>query len=129
MSRDPGASCDRCGVCAPGEVRRARPNACASVGLFADGNDGRYIWKRRLRELRGATICVRDLLEETGIDDIRLTDGASIAADAEARIARGDWARPVRIDGHSVLLVQKGITHESAEYERIDKQRIKEFRP
>jgi hypothetical protein len=103
--------------------------ALASVGLFADGNDGRYIWKRRLRELRGATLSVRDLLEATGIDDIRLTDGVSIAAEAEARIVLGDWARPVRIDGHSVLLVQKGIAHESAEYECIDKQRIKEFRP
>lgn len=103
--------------------------ALASVGLFADGNDGRYIWKPRLRELRGATMCVRDLLEETGIDDIRLSDGVSIVENAEARIALGDWARPVRIAGHSVLLVQKGNTHESAEYKCIDKQRIKEFRP
>lgn len=128
LARDTAAAADIAleGLCG---TRDGIIGALASVGLFADGNDGRYIWKPRLRELRGATMCVRDLLDETGIDDICLMDGTSIAADAEARIALGEWARPVRIDGRSVLLVQKGTTHESAAYECIDKQRIKEFRP
>jgi len=103
--------------------------ALAGVGLFADGNDGRYLWKPRLRELCGETVRVEDLIGATGIDDIRLFEGASIVDEADARVALGDWARPVRIDGLSVLLVEKGMEHESADYQCIEKHRIKDFRP
>jgi hypothetical protein len=103
--------------------------ALAGVGLFADGNDGRYLWKRRLRELFGEIIAVDELLAATGIDDIRLFEGGSIAAEASARIDLGEWARPVRIDGLAVLLVQKQQLQGSADYECIEKSRIKAFRP
>lgn len=101
----------------------------AAVGLYADGNDGRYLWKRGLREMTGTVVRVDELAAKTGIDDIRRDGGASILDQRTARIALGQWPRPVRIDGLAVLLVTEGTAHEFADYECIDKQQLKAFRP
>lgn len=103
--------------------------ALAGIGLFADGNDGRYIWKRNLREMSETTVSVGEILRVTAIDDVREMAGASLAAQPEARIALGPWPRPVRVDGLSVLFVEQGTAHEPAAYRCIDKQRLKTFRP
>ncbi|MCB1749874.1 MAG: hypothetical protein H6977_14810 [Gammaproteobacteria bacterium] len=101
----------------------------AGVGLFADGNDGRYLWQRRLRELTDGVASVAEIIAATGVDDIRVIDGDSLRDQPDTRIALGPWPRPVRIDGSSVLLVSQGSPHEHADYACIDKQRLKAFRP
>ncbi len=101
----------------------------AGVGLFADGNDGRYIWKRCLREMSEQSVAVAEIMNATGIDDVREMDGASLAAQPDTLVALGPWPRPVRVDGLSVLFVEKGTAHEPAAYRCIDKQRLKAFRP
>ncbi|MEQ8234378.1 MAG: hypothetical protein RLW61_04165 [Gammaproteobacteria bacterium] len=103
--------------------------ALAGVGLFAEGNDGRYIWKRRLREMSDATVSVGEILRATAVDDVREMDGGSLADTPATLVALGPWPRPVRVDGLSVLFVERGPAHESAAYHCIDKQRLKAFRP
>ena len=100
--------------------------ALAGVGLHAHGNDGRYIWVRRIRELDDCCMTIRDLVETTGIERVVVLDGPDITAQDHLRVALGRWARPIRIDGHAVLLVERS-TDESADYVVADKQRIKDF--
>ncbi|MGE0483357.1 MAG: hypothetical protein AB7Q81_04405 [Gammaproteobacteria bacterium] len=101
----------------------------AGIGLFAEGNDGRYLWQRRLRELTDGVASVAEIIDATGVDDIRVLDGGSLRDRPDTRVALGPWPRPVRIDGSSVLLVEQGTSHEHADYACIDKQRLKAFRP
>jgi hypothetical protein len=101
----------------------------AGIGLFADGNDGRYLWQRRLRELADGVASVAEIFAATGVEDIRVLDGGSLREQPDIRIALGPWPRPVRIDGSSVLLVQEGSSYAHADYACLDKQRVKAFRP
>lgn len=113
--------------------------ALAGIGLFADGNDGRYIWKRRLRELTGQTVTLSSLTGLTGIDDVvDETLTSVLPGGGDVRVALGDWPRPVRIDGRSVLLVRRKVYSETADtplergqrfYECIEKSRVKALRP
>ncbi len=101
----------------------------AGIGLFADGNDGRYIWKPGLRELGDTVVTLAELLDTTGIDDVRLPCGTSVSDESAARVALGPWPRPVRVDGQSVLLVEKVSHDDDADYVCLEKQRVKAFRP
>lgn len=112
--------------------------ALAGVGLFADGNDGRYIWKRRLRDLEDTVVDAATLVAETGIDDVVTESGTSVFATGSSpvTIALGDWPRPVRVGGRSVLIVRprpaggaSSLIPESVTHECIEKSRIKAFRP
>jgi hypothetical protein len=102
----------------------------AGVGLYLQGDDGRYIWLPRMRELAADTMTVAALCEATGLQDVLEFDGerAGAAAPAEAVIDLGGWARPVRVAGRSVLFVEKH-RNGSVDYVVADKQRIKAFRP
>lgn len=100
--------------------------ALAGVGLHAQGDDGRYIWVRHIRELDDSCITIRELLDTTGIDRVVVVDGPDVTAQDRARVALGRWARPVRIGGHAVLLVERN-TDESADFVVAAKQRIKDF--
>ena len=102
--------------------------ALAAVGLYVQGDDGRYLWLRQVRELTDMSFTLGALQAATGIEDVVEFDGASVAARADATIAIGSWARPVRVAGRSVLLVEKS-TDGTADYTVADKQRIKQFRP
>ena len=75
------------------------------------------------------SVAVAEIMNATGIDDVREMDGASLAAQPDTLVALGPWPRPVRVDGLSVLFVEKGTAHEPAAYRCIDKQRLKAFRP
>ena len=92
------------------------------------GDDGRYLWLRQVRELTDMSLTLGALQAATGIEDVVEFDGASVAERADATIAIGSWARPVRVAGRSVLLVEKN-TDGTADYTVADKQRIKRFRP
>lgn len=104
--------------------------ALAGVGLYVQGDDGRYLWLRRLRELADTAVSVATLCAETGIEAVREFDdaGAGALAPPDARVDLGGWARPVRVAGQSVLLVEKA-RHGPVDYVVADKQRIKQFRP
>jgi hypothetical protein len=102
----------------------------AGVGLYVQGDDGRYIWLPRIRELAADSMSVMALCAATGIQDVLEFDGEreGAAAPREAVIDLGGWARPVRVAGRSVLFVEKHH-HGTVDYVVADKQRIKAFRP
>ncbi len=78
--------------------------ALAAVGLRHAGNDGRFVWVRRVRDLSGA-LSTAELLQTTGIDVIRTLAG-EVPPD-DALISIEPWPRPVLLDGRAVLLVQQ----------------------
>ena len=112
--------------------------AFAAVGLFAQGNDGRYIWRRMLRELKGATVSVAEFSRATGISEFaELTSDCEyrfVALASDTLLALGDWARPVRIDGRCVLLVEahpapSPTQTNGVHYACPQKSRVKQLRP
>jgi hypothetical protein len=86
---------DRCGVI----------GALAAVGLRAMGDDGRFVWVPGVRELNGSHRAA-SLVRETGIDEVRGTDGSAVGADDLVDV--DPWPRPVVRGGRAVLLVQPG---------------------
>lgn len=100
----------------------------AGVGLYVYGDDGRYIWWKNVRELRDSTTTFGAFRDATAIEDIIELDGTSVADRADATVALGPWARPVRVGGRAVLPVET-CTDGSADFRVPDKQRIKHFRP
>lgn len=102
--------------------------ALAGIGLYVQGDDGRYIWLRQMRELRESSLTVGALKAATGVEDVIEFDSGCVADRDNAVIDLGCWARPVRVAGRSVLLVEKS-SDGSVDYTVADKQRIKQFRP
>jgi len=77
---------------------------CAAV-LRADGNDGRFIGLRGIRDLTGK-VEARHVLESTPIAAVlNEADGGPVAA--TAILETGDWVRPRLIKGHPVLFVKR----------------------
>ena len=99
--------------------------ALSAVGLYADGNDGRYIWSRGLREYAEKTLSLAALRKISNIDRVSLLEGDSLTDD-EAIIDLGPWPRAVRIDNQSVLLVERV---NDTSYKVLDKDVIKSVRP
>lgn len=99
--------------------------ALSAVGLYADGNDGRYIWNRGLREHAEQTLSLAALREISNIDRVSLLEGDTLTDD-EAIIDLGPWPRAVRIDNQSVLLVEEV---NGTSYKVLDKDAIKSVRP
>ncbi len=102
--------------------------ALAGIGLYVQGDDGRYIWLRQVRELRGSSVSVGALKAATGMDDVIEFDSGTVVGREQAMIDLGCWARPVRVAGRSVLLVEKSSDGQ-VDYTVADKHRIKQFRP
>jgi hypothetical protein len=78
--------------------------ALAAAGLRKTERDGRFVWRRGVRELSGI-VTAGDLLARTGIDEIRSLSGVAVGADEAINVE--PWPRPVLIDGRAVLLVEK----------------------
>lgn len=97
--------------------------ALAAVGLHGAGNDGRYLWLRGLRELSGV-YTVAQLCAQVRIDGVEMESGEAVAA--EARIAIGDWPRPIRRGGQAILLVE-ATNHGDHDWHVISKDRIKQL--
>ena len=87
--------------------------AAAAVGLHACGEDGRYLWLPAIRELAGATVGLRQLLDRTGLDAVLTLEGARVEGD-EQQIELGDWPRAIRSGGHAILLVESKSDDDSA---------------
>lgn len=98
--------------------------ALAAVGLRATGNDGRFIWLPRLRELCGIYEAGQ-LLSTTGIEAITTLDG--VAPPHTARIDLGSWARPVLRGGKAVLLVEEVEDNVACEWRVVPKEVVKRY--
>ncbi|MGH8119347.1 MAG: ABC transporter substrate-binding protein [Gammaproteobacteria bacterium] len=98
----------------------------SAVGLHVQGNDGRYLWPREIREYAGQTVAMPFLKHNLGIDRISLLDGNEVN-DESAQVSLGDWPRTVRIDHHAVLLVEPfNVQHQ---YKVLEKTVLKAVRP
>ena len=95
--------------------------ALAAVGLRAGANDGRFLWLPRLREITGVYTTTA-LLQEIAVDVVETEDGRKPGDDA--RIAVGDWPRPLLRHGRRVFLVQEA-DGEDFQWIGADKQRLK----
>lgn len=101
--------------------------ALAGVGLHCQGNDGRYLWVRRIRELDERVMSIGELLAETGIEGVRDLAGRDLGGEHAATIELGRWARPVRMNGQAILLVERNEEDGSADYIVAAKDHIKAF--
>lgn len=124
------ATAERCDIALEGltGTRDGIIGALAAVGLFRHGDDGRYIWLRNIRELHDTCVTIGELRAQTGVDAVAEIDGPDVTSREDARVSLGSWARPVRVSGRSVLLVERS-KHENVDFEVAAKHRIKAFRP
>jgi hypothetical protein len=76
--------------------------AIAAVGLHDSGDDGRFLWMPRMRDLRGEHTYAQ-LRDTVAIDAALDPSGREPAPDE--LIALGDWVRPVLRGGRVVLLL------------------------
>jgi hypothetical protein len=82
--------------------------ALAAVGLRASGNDGRFIWlkkKRELRELPPGFINSADLRDDFGVQQLLMKSGETFLEDEEIFIH--EWFRPVLRDNKVTLIIEK----------------------
>jgi hypothetical protein len=79
--------------------------ALCAVALRVDGNDGRYVDLRGIREVCDE-LTVADLLDRTGITAV--VDAASgEALPAEVSIDVGGWVRPRLVGGRPILAAKR----------------------
>lgn len=98
--------------------------ALAAIGLRAAGNDGRFIWLPGVRELDGVYVA-EELIRNTGINDLRNLEGASVPA--TARIDTGPWPRPILREGQAVLLVEQARDRADCDWQVLAKETIKQY--
>ncbi|MCB1890451.1 MAG: hypothetical protein KDH20_22795 [Rhodocyclaceae bacterium] len=99
--------------------------ALAAIGLNHQGEDGRCLWVRGLREAAGAVMSVAALTTLAGLA-VRTRDGRAVT-DNEADIALGQWPRAVFKEGRPILLVEEnddGTSH--APWRVVDRDIIKQ---
>lgn len=99
--------------------------ALSAVGLFAQGDDGRYIWLPEIRDRAETAMSVAELRKIARVDKVALRDGR-ILADDDAVIDLGAWPRAVRMGGQAVLLVE---SFDGNAYRVLDQDSIKSIRP
>ncbi|MEJ2604359.1 MAG: hypothetical protein P8172_13915 [Gammaproteobacteria bacterium] len=99
--------------------------ALAGVGLRCSGNDGRFVWLERVRELTGI-IQAGELLESTGIDSIEDTKGSPVSAGC--MICVEPWPRAVLIAGRAVLLVERPEMKDAAfDWQLLPREEIRRY--
>jgi hypothetical protein len=90
--------------------------ALAAIGLYAGGSDGRYIWRKGIKELRemdAGIYSTKQLMTALDLDKIASLHGEQPAPGE--RILINEWVRPIRKDHKAVLIVQR--TEEDDEFE------------
>ncbi len=75
--------------------------ALAGVGLAASGNDGRFVQKGTIRDLRGIQTVAAILA--SGVDRVQTRDGAAVG---EGTVAIRKFPKPAFIGGNAVLFVE-----------------------
>lgn len=98
--------------------------ALAAVGLYAGGNDGRYLWLPGLRDLAGV-YTLTELLEKVPFGRVESLRGRVPGFDE--RIDVGEWVRPVLRGGHAVLLIEEAKEHDHCDWRILEKSRIKQL--
>ena len=90
-----------------GGTRQGIIGSLAAVALRHSGNDGRFLWLKGIREMRG-THSVTDLLANTGVSRLRVegAEGAEAGPAPADTVDVGEWFRPVLLDGVPTLLVR-----------------------
>ena len=77
--------------------------ALAAIGLHATGNDGRFVWLPKLRELDGR-YSVADLTELLDVE-VEMISGDVLPPSAE--IVALEWMRPILREGRAILLAEE----------------------
>ncbi|MEI8201705.1 MAG: hypothetical protein WCH34_01750 [Bacteroidota bacterium] len=96
--------------------------ALAAIGLRAEGNDGRLLWMPQLRTLSGI-FKASELKNIIKVEQIITKNGAPIPE--ESLILKGEWCRPVHLDGKISLIVEKKLNTNDYEFHSTSKEYIK----
>lgn len=94
----------------------------AAVGLAKEGNDGRLLWTRNLRETTG-NFTIQELLQQVDIERVVEKDLAE--TDLQAMISIGEWCRPVMLGGKITLIAEKIENNSTYAYKSASKEYIK----
>ena len=79
--------------------------ALAAVGLYLYGSDGFFLWMPGVRDLRPGWCSYQYLMHTLPIDDARTLTGDRPTPDTTIEI--DPWIRPLLLDGHAVLLLER----------------------
>lgn len=96
--------------------------ALAAVGLYYDGNDGRYFWLQGLRSLKGI-FTLTSLVETCAIDRVENMRGRKPMPND--RINVSEEAYPILRDGQSLLLVESSKKDETWEWNTVSPEKLK----
>lgn len=96
--------------------------ALAAVGLYYDGNDGRFLWIEGLRGLKGI-FTLTSLIETCAIDRVENLRGRKPMPND--RINVSEEAYPILRDGQSLLLVEPSKKDETWEWNTIKPEKLK----
>jgi hypothetical protein len=99
--------------------------ALAAVGLRRTDNDGRFTWRRGVRDLSGI-VSVAQLLRTTGIDAVRSLSGRAVRMTETINV--DPWPRSILTEGRAVLLVEEaGATDGRCDWRLAPKDIIKQY--
>jgi len=96
--------------------------ALAGAGLASSGNDGRFIWLKGIRDIKG-TFTAQEIYAKTDVKLIITIQEESIIIDDLIDV--GDWFRPVWINFMPVLLVEESKEKNNARWKIFDREYIK----
>jgi hypothetical protein len=95
--------------------------ALAAIGLHASGDDGRFIWLPKLRELDG----IHTVDELTKLLGVEIKTAAGETLPPAATIGASDWMRPIMRDGRAILLAERENQDGEISWRFADKPTIK----
>jgi len=96
--------------------------ALAAIGLRRSCDDGRFIWLKRLRDMKGV-YSAEDIIALTDVDIIISREGEDIMPDDPVDV--GDWLRPVMIDEKVTIIVEKANLDENCKWRSASREYIK----
>ena len=79
--------------------------ALAAVGLHLSGSDGYFLWLPGIREMRPGSCSYQHLMRTLPVHDARTLTGDRPVPEAAIEIS--PWARPLLLEGHAVLLLER----------------------
>lgn len=100
--------------------------ALAAVGLRAGGNDGRFIWRKRKKELREISEGIStagQLIADLELDGILSLEGEK-PADRD-RIMLSNWVRPILKNDQAILIADKNYNNDEYEWKLTSKEIIR----
>ena len=95
--------------------------ALAAVGLHASGDDGRFVWLPKLRDL-GGKYTVAGL---TDLLDVQVETVSGDALPPSAEIEAVEWMRPILRGGRAILLAEEDNVNGKIGWHFVDKPTVK----